>query len=152
MRNIAGSLVVSLVVALLVGLGAGAFLQASRTRGALTAVPPSPVVVGAQYEKKKQAVVLELYNPGFVPLHLVDQTVVFTPGPKSKEKGYALAAVPLNLTLPPRSSVRVTLSLKPGSQELQPGDVVAGTVSYSHPFSPDLYAVTHPFKLGEGKP
>ena len=151
MRNIAGSLVIALLVALLVGIGSGVFIQASRSRAALAAVPPSPVVLSATYQPEKKQVVFEVYNPGFLPLLLVDQSVVFTPGPESKEKAYALAAVPLNLTLPAQGTVRVTLALKPESEELKAGDVVAGTIAYTHPLSPDVYAVTHLFKYGEEK-
>lgn len=151
MKNFTTSLIVSLLVALAVGLGAGAFLEASRARAALEAVPPSPVVVSAEYKKEKKQLVLTLFNPGRMPLTLVDQSVVFRPGPKSKAKGYALAAVPLNLALPAGSSVRVTLALKAESPELQSGDVLAGTITYTHPLSPDLYAVTHLFTYGEGK-
>ncbi len=151
MRNIAGSLVISLVLALLVGLGAGAYIQASRSQAALVAVPPSPVVLSATYKPDKKQVVLEVHNPGYLPLLLVDQSVVFTPGPESKEKAYALAAVPLNLTLPAGQTARVTLALKPESEALKAGDVVAGTITYTHPLSPDLYAVTHLFKYGEEK-
>ncbi|HFB39290.1 MAG TPA: hypothetical protein ENJ76_02590, partial [Oceanithermus sp.] len=118
MRNIAGSLVISLVLALLVGLGAGAYIQASRSQAALVAVPPSPVVLSATYKPDKKQVVLEVHNPGYLPLLLVDQSVVFTPGPESKEKAYALAAVPLNLTLPAGQTARVTLALKPESEAL----------------------------------
>ncbi len=149
MRNIAGSLIIALLVSLLVGLGAGVYIQASRTRAALAAVPPSPVVLSATYQPEKKQVVFEVYNPGYLPLLLVDQSVVFTPGPESKEKAYALAAVPLNLTLPAQGTVRVTLALKPESEELKAGDVVAGTIAYTHPLSPDVYAVTHLFKYGE---
>jgi len=107
------------------------------------------VVLSAEYQREKKQVVFEVYNPGFVPLLLVDQSVVFTPGPESKEKAYALAAVPLNLSLPAQSSVKVTLALKPESEELKAGDVVAGTITYTNPLSPDLYAVTHLFKYGQ---
>jgi len=149
MKNVASTLIISMLLALFVGLGAGSYIQASRTKSALSLIPPSPVVISSQYEKEKSRIVLELANPGFVPLVLVDQSVVFTPGPESKEKAYALAAVPLNLSLPAQSSVRVTLALKPESEELKVGDVVAGTITYTHPLSPDLYAVTHLFRLGE---
>jgi len=148
MRNPAGSLIIALLVALLVGLGAGAYIQSSRVQAVLTSVPPSPVVLSADYQREKKQIVLEVYNPGFLPLLLVDQSVVFTPGPESKEKAYALAAVPLNLSLPAQTTVRVTLALKPESEDLKAGDVVAGTLTYTHPLSPDLYAVTHLFKVG----
>jgi len=149
MRNPAGSLIIALLVALVVGLGAGAYIQSSRAKALLSSIPPSPVVLSAEYQKEKKQVVFEVYNPGFLPLLLVDQSVVFTPGPESKEKAYALAAVPLNLSLPAQGTVRVTLALKPESEELKAGDVVAGTLTYTHPLSMDLYAVTHAFKFGD---
>ena len=148
MKNIAGTLIISMLLALFVGLGAGVYIQSSRTQAALTSVPPSPIVVSASYEREKHQVVFEVVNPGYLPLLLVDQSIVFTPGPESKEKAYALAAVPINLTLPAQGSVKVTMALKPETEELKVGDAVAGTITYTHPLSPDLYAVTHLFKVG----
>ncbi len=152
MKNVVGSIVLTAIVAVIVGLGAGIYIEASRARAALEAVPASPIVVSANYIKEKNEVVFELFNPGVQPLTLVDQTVVFTPGKESKEKAYALAAVPLGVALPGGTSVKVHLALKADSEKLKPGDVVAGTITYTHPLAAgDVYSVTHLFKLEEGK-
>ena len=148
MKNLVGTLIISLLLALFVGLGAGVYIQSSRTQAVLASIPASPIVVSAVYEPEKTQVVFELYNPGVLPIQLVDHSVVFKPGPESGEEAYALAAVPIGISIPGQTSVKVTLALKPGSEELKVGDVVAGTITYTHPLSTDIYAVTHIFKLG----
>jgi len=146
-KNPVSSLILTAVVALIVGLGAGAYLGASRAYAALKEVPASPIVRSAEYDKAKNELVFELFNPGVLPLTLVDESVVFTPGAKSTEKGYALAAVPLDVALPGGAALKVQLALKADSEELKPGDVVAGTITYTHPLSKDVYSVTHLFKM-----
>jgi len=154
--NVTSVLVWTLVIALLLGFAAGSFSAASRARAAVTAaealaagIPPSPVVTAARYDKAEQALVLRVFNPGLVPLQLVDQSLVFKPGAASEEKAYALAAIPLGLEVAPLAELEVRLKLKPESEDLAVGDVLAATVSYTHPFSKDFYTLTHVFEVNQ---
>jgi len=152
--NAASVLVWTLVLALLLGFAVGSFSAASRARAAVKAaeelaagIPPSPVVTAARYDKANRSLVLRVLNPGLVPLQLVNQSLVFKPGAQSEEAAYALAALPLGLEVGPLSELEVRLKLKPESRELAAGDVLAATVTYTHPFSKDLYALTHVFEV-----
>lgn len=152
--NVTSVLVWTLVLALLLGFAAGSFSAASRARAAVSAaealaagIPPSPVVTAARYDKAEQALVLRIFNPGLVPLRLVDQSLVFKPGAASEQEAYALAAIPLGVEVAPLAELELRLKLKPESEALAVGDVLAATVSYTHPFSKDLYALTHVFEV-----
>ncbi|WP_457630591.1 hypothetical protein [Oceanithermus sp.] len=154
--NVQAVVIWTLVIALLLGFAIGGFSAASRARAAVTAaetlaagIPPSPVVTSARYDKAGDQLVLRVFNPGLVPVRLIDQSIVFKPGAASEQEAYALAAVPLGVEVAPLSIVEVELKLKPESKKLQPGDVVAASVSYTHPYSKDLYVLTHVFSVTE---
>jgi hypothetical protein len=155
--NVTTVLVTTLAVALILGFAAGSFSAGSRARAAVEAartlaegIPPSPVVTAARYDKENRSLVLRVLNPGLVPLRLVDQSLVFQPGAASQQAAYALAALPLGVEVPALSELEVRLNLKPESEALAVGDVLAATVSYTHPFSKDLYALTHVFEVTPG--
>ncbi|WP_457637735.1 hypothetical protein [Oceanithermus sp.] len=146
----------TLVIALLLGFAIGSFSAMSRARAAVTTaealaagIPPSPVVTSARYDKANDQLVLRVLNPGLVPVKLIDQSLVFKPGAASQQEAYALTAIPLGVEIAPLSEVEVELKLKPESKKLEVGDVVAASVSYTHPFSKDLYVLTHVFKVTE---
>jgi len=146
----------TLVIALLLGFAIGSFSAASRARAAVTAaetlatgIPPSPVVTSARYDKANDQLVLKVFNPGLVPVKLIDQSIVFKPGAASEQEAYALAAVPLGVEVAPLSVVEVDLKLKPEAKKLEVGDVLAASVSYTHPYSNDFYMLTHVFKVNE---
>jgi len=133
----------TLVIALLLGFAIGSFSAASRARAAVTAaealaagIPPSPVVTAARYDKANDQLVLRVLNPGLVPVKLIDQSLIFKPGAASEQEAYALTAIPLGIEIAPLSAVEVQLKLKPEAKKLEVGDVLAASVSYTHPFSP----------------
>ncbi len=131
------------VVGLVLGYGTGAFFAFERASVLVQNTPASPVIVGSLYDKEQHALVYLVSNPGGVPLQVVRHSLVFTPGEGSEEAGYQLIDVPTDVTLAPFSVAQVVIQLKTGTEQLQPGDVVAVTLDYTHPFSPDLYSVLH---------
>ncbi len=152
--NVQTMVIWTLVVALLLGFALGSFSAASRARQAVATaealaqgIPPSPVVTAARYDKEARALVLRVFNPGLVPVVLVDQSLVFKPGSESEETAYALAALPLGVEVAPLSELEVRVKLKPESQELAVGDVLAASIGYTHPYSRDLYMLTHAFTV-----
>ncbi len=145
-------LITVLVIALagmLVGGGAGSYLTYNRVMKAVGSIPASPIVVQAKYNKEKHRMDYSILNPGTVPLTVVEKSIVFTPGEKSKEKEYVLADIPTQVTLPPGAVTIVSFELKPETEKLQLGDVVVVTFVYKHPLSKDLYTVVHPFTYGD---
>ncbi|HID16191.1 MAG TPA: hypothetical protein EYP16_05260 [Candidatus Atribacteria bacterium] len=152
--NAVAVLISTLVVALLLGFAVGSFSASSRARVALHAaealasgIPPSPVVTAARYDRDAGELVLRVFNPGLVPVKLIEQSLVFKPSTASKETAYALAATPLGLDLAPLTQIEAHLMLKPGSEELVVGDAISATVAYAHPYSNDLYTLTHLFTV-----
>ena len=131
------------LVGLAVGYGAGGFLTYNRVMETVSNIPASPIVLGSHYDKEAHAVVYMVSNPGSLPLQIVQHSLVFTPGEQSEVPAYVLTDVPSNITLPPFSTVAVALDLKENTAALEVGDVVAATINYTHPLSPDLYAVVH---------
>ncbi len=150
MKKPVGLILIIALAGLLVGGGAGNYLGFYRAMGLIGKLPASPIVLNAVYNEKHNSIVYSIYNPGTVPLEMVEGSFVFTPGKKSTQGEYILSHIPLGVTLKPSSVTLVEMRLKEGSQKLQLGDVVVGTLSYTHPFSPDVYAVIHPFTY-EGK-
>ncbi|WP_457628592.1 hypothetical protein [Oceanithermus sp.] len=146
----------TLVIALALGFALGSYSAASRARAAIATaealaagIPPSPVVTSARYDKANDALVLKILNPGLVPVQLIDQSLVFKPGAASEQEAYALAAIPLGVEVPPLAELEVQIKLKPESKKLAAGDVLAASVTYAHPYSNDLYMLTHVFKVTE---
>jgi len=146
----------TLLLALALGFAVGSYSAASRARAAIATaealaagIPPSPVVTAARYDKANSALVLRILNPGLVPVQLIDQSLVFKPGAASAQEAYALTALPLGVEIAPLSELEVQIKLKPESEDLAVGDVLAASVSYTHPYSGDLYVLTHVFKVNE---
>ncbi|NPA30379.1 MAG: hypothetical protein GXO37_00080 [Chloroflexi bacterium] len=131
------------VLGLLLGYVVGSFFAFQRGTLLIRTTPASPIVVGAFYDREDHALVYLVSNPGAVPLKVVGHSLIFTPGEESQEPAYRLVDIPSDVDLPPFQVVQVVLDLKAGSQELLPGDVLAVTLNYTHPYSPDLYAVAH---------
>ncbi len=131
------------VIGLVLGYLVGGFFAFQRATVLIRTTPASPIVVGAFYDRENHALVYLVSNPGAVPLKVVGHSLVFTPGEASEEPAYRLVDIPADVDLPPFRVVQVVLDLKAGSQELLPGDVLAVTLNYTHPFSPDIYAVAH---------
>ncbi len=142
MRKTVTFLLIALV-GLIVGYGTGGFLTYHRVMDTVSEIPASPIVLSSHYDKDSHAVVYMVSNPGPVALQVVRHSLIFTPGTESEEPAYVLTDVPSDITLPPFTTVAVALSLKPETAPLEIGDVVAATINYRHPLSPDLYAVIH---------
>ncbi len=150
MKRPAGILILISIIALILGWGIGSFFTQRTVAKVVASIPASPIVVDAHYNREKHSITYSILNPGGVPLTIVDESFVFTPGKNSKEKAYIVSHVPIHAVLPPGVVTRVELKLKAGTEKLQLGDAVLATFTYVHPLSPDLYTVAHPFKLGIG--
>ena len=136
-------MIILAVLGLLLGYGIGSFFAFQRSTLLIRTTPASPIVVGAFYDREQDALVYLVSNPGAVPLKIVGHSLVFTPGDESDEPGYRLMDIPSDVDLLPFQVVEVVLDLKADSDDLLPGDVVAVTLNYTHPYSPDVYAVAH---------
>ena len=150
MRKPAGILILIAIIALVLGWGIGSFFTQRTVAKVVASIPASPIVVDAKYNREKHSITYSILNPGGLPLTIVDESFVFTPGKNSKEKAYIVSHAPIHAVLPPGVVTRVELKLKAGTEKLQIGDAVLATFTYVHPLSPDLYTVAHPFKLGIG--
>ncbi len=145
------SAIAIVLMGLIVGAGAGSYLTYNNVMRKVGSIPASPIVLQAKYDREKHRLDYSILNPGTVPLKIVEKAFVFTPGKESKEKGYVVADIPANIVLPPGSVAVVSVDLKKGTQELQVGDVVVTTFTYTHELSKDLYTVVHPFTMEPGK-
>ena len=134
------------VVGVLIGYITGSFVTRTYTLKRIAEVPASPVVVSSIYDSSQHAILVGLHNPGFVPIHLVNYSLVFTPGQYTTEGGYVLAPVNLNTILPPQETIILTLSLKEHTQALAMGDVVTGTIVYTYEGLPEVYQLIHTFE------
>ncbi len=131
------------LVGLVLGYAAGGYLAFQRASTAFQTVPASPIIVGSSYDKEAHQLVYLVFNPGAVPLNVVRHSLVFTPGEQTQEAAYRLMNVPTQVPLPPFTVAQVVLNLKAETEALQPGDVIGVTLHYTHPYSPDEYAVFH---------
>ncbi len=136
------------VLGLFIGFGAGGYLTANRVITAMEQIPASPIVLDTVYEKEANQLALSLFNPGPVPLRLQNYTVTFTPGSETKEAAYVISEIPIDLTLPPFEVVTVLANLKEHTETLAVGDLVTLSIFYTHPLSPDVYSIIHPYMQG----
>jgi len=150
MRKPASVFILVSIAMLLLGWGIGEFFAMRSVAKVVSAIPASPIVVDAKYNKDKHSITYSILNPGGTPLTIVDESFVFTPGSKSSQEGYIVSHVPVHVVLPPGVVTKVELKLKAGTEKLKIGDAVLATFTYVHPLSSDLYTVAHPFKMGVG--
>ncbi len=136
------------VLGLLIGFGAGGYLTANRVITAMEQIPASPIVLNAVYEKEHNQLALSVFNPGPVPLHLESYSITFTPGTESKEAAYIVSEIPIQLDIPPFDVITVFVNLKEQTEKLAVGDLVTVSIFYTHPLSPDVYSVIHPYTQG----
>ncbi len=148
MRKPAGILILVSLVALFLGWGIGEFFGTRSVERIVASIPASPIVVDAEYNRKNHSIVYSMLNPGGLPITIVNESFVFTPGKKSSEKEYVVSHIPVHVILPPGVITRVEMKLKSGTEKLKIGDAVWATFSYVHPLSPDIYTVAHPFTMG----
>jgi len=137
-----------LIIALLglfIGFSAGGYLTSHRVMRAVEQIPASPIVLDTVYDKEQGQLALSILNPGPLPLHLENHTVTFTPGSETDEAAYVVSNIPMDVTLPPFEMAIVVINLKEHTADLQVGDLVTVSIFYSHPLSPDVYSVLHPY-------
>lgn len=135
------------IIALTLGWVIGGFFTSTSVAKAIASIPASPIVVDAKYKKDQHTIEYSMLNPGGMPLTIVQESFVFTPGKETKEKSYIVSNVPVNVKLLPGVITKVELKLKPGTEKLHLGDVVLATFTYHHPLSEDIYTVVHPFTM-----
>ncbi len=136
------------LLGLFIGFGAGGYLTANRVATAMEQIPASPIVLDTTYDKEQNQLALSMFNPGPIPLRLESYTVTFTPGSETKEAAYVISEIPVQLTLPPFEVVTVSVNLKEHTEELAVGDLVTISIFYTHPLSPDVYSIIHPYTQG----
>jgi len=146
MGRILTTAVLTVVVGLLVGMGVGGFISYTTTKDYLKSVPGAPLVVGAGYDEDKNALVLDVYNSGGLPIAVSEGQLVFKP---KEGEGYAIASVPIRTTIPSTSIVRIEIKLKEQTV-VKEGDLISGTIVYAYPYIPQIYTAT--FKLTFGEP
>ncbi len=156
-RRVFTPAVILLMVAALsmvVGGAIGGFFTERTVAKVVASIPASPIVLDAQYDREKHSITYTIMNPGGLPLTIVEESFVFTPGKETKEKAYIVSHIPVHSVLAPGVATQVELKLKAGTEKLKLGDAVLATFTYVHPLSSDFYSVVHPFKMGvkgEGK-
>jgi hypothetical protein len=138
--------ILTVIVGLLVGMGVGGFITYTTTSKVVKSVPGAPIVVGAKYDKTRNALVLDVFNSGGLPITVADSGLVFKP---QKGEGYALANIPVNVVIPGGSIARIEIKLKENTQ-VKIGDILSGTLIYNYPYIPQVYTTT--FKLTVGHP
>ncbi len=151
MKKPASILVGITILALVLGWVIGGFFTSTNVSKVLASIPASPIVVDAKYNKTNHTIEYSMLNPGGTTLTIVQESFVFQPGKESKEKSYIVSNIPVNVKLLPGIVTKVELKLKEGTEALHFGDVVLATFTYTHPLSPDLYTVVHPFTMGQAK-
>ncbi|NPA15173.1 MAG: hypothetical protein GXO44_01335 [Deferribacteres bacterium] len=154
-RVLTPAVILLLVAALALVLGGaiGGFFTERTVAKVVASIPASPIVLDAQYNREKHSITYTIMNPGGLPLTIVEESFVFTPGKETKEKAYIVSHIPVHSVLAPGVATQVELKLKAGTEKLKLGDAVLATFTYVHPLSSDFYSVVHPFKMGvkEGK-
>ena len=151
MKKPASIIIIVTTVALLLGWNIGSFFAERSMAKKIAAIPGSPIVVDAKYDRAKHSINYSILNPGGTEVTIIEESFVFTPGKKSKEKAYVVSKVPTEVTLVPGEVTTTELKLKENTEELKIGDVVLVTFTYMHPLSSDIYTVVHSFKFGENK-
>ncbi len=137
-----------LIIALLglfIGFSAGGYLTTNRVMRAVEQIPASPLVLDTVYDKEQNQLALSILNPGPLPLRLQNHTITFTPGSETEEAAYVVSNIPMDVTIPPFEMAIVVINLKEHTADLQVGDLVTVSIFYTHPLSPDVYTVIHPY-------
>jgi hypothetical protein len=138
--------ILTVIVGLLVGMGVGGYITYTTTAKYVQSVPGAPIVVGAKYDEAKNAMVLDIFNSGGLPITVTGSGLVFKP---KNGNGYAIANIPVNVVIPGGTIARVEIKLKENT-EVNIGDILSGTIVYAYPYIPQVYSTT--FNLTVGKP
>jgi len=136
------------IVGILLGMGLGSFITYSSTANLIKSLPGAPIVVGAKYDQEQNALVVDVFNPGGLPIVVESTGLVFKP---KSGNGYALANLPANVVISGGSIARLVIKLKPESSgKVQLGDIISATLVYHYPYIPQVY--TTAFSLTVGQP
>ncbi len=138
------------ILGLFVGAGAGGYITYNRVMRTVQNIPASPIVVGAEYDRDNNRLVFSVLNPGTLPLSLDNYSIAFTPGESTQQQAYFISNIPLGITINPMEVAVVYINLKEQALPLEIGDIVTTTIFYTHPLSPDVYSVVHPFVYERG--
>ena len=138
------------ILGLFVGAGTGGYITYNRLIRTVQNIPASPIVVGAEYDKDNNRLVFSVLNPGTLPLSLDNYSIAFTPGRETEQEAYFISSIPLGVTIDPFQVAVVYINLKEQALPLEIGDIVTTTIFYTHPLSPDVYSVVHPFVYERG--
>ncbi len=145
MRRTLTTAILVTVLGVLVGMGIGGFVTYQSVKGYVQSVPGSPIVVGAKYDSGKNALVLTVFNPGGLPLTVINGDLIFKP---KNGNGYALANIPLNTVIPGGSIVQLVIKLKNNSV-VKEGDILRGGFTYKYPYIGQIYYTNYPLTVGK---
>ncbi len=144
MRNLLTTAVLITVVGVLVGMGLGGFITYRSVQAYLDSVPGAPVVVGAEYSKEKNALILTVFNPGGLPITVVGGSLVFKP---KNGEGYSLTNLPVEAVIPPQKAVSLVINLQ--ERTAAEGDLIEGGFTYRYPYIGQLYYTSYPLTVGK---
>lgn len=135
------------IVGLLLGMGIGGFVTYTSAVQTVKSIPGAPIVVGAKYDRKQNALVLDVFNTGGLPIYVETTGLVFKP---KNGNGYALANLPANVKIEGGSIARLVIKLKSESLgKVQIGDLISGTLVYHYPYIPQVYTTTYTLTVGK---
>ncbi len=149
MKRISMVLVMVALLSLFLGWETGNFFTGRSFQRLISTIPASPIVTEVKYEKQKHTLIYSLFNPGGVPISVIEENFVFKPGKNTTQQSYVVSNIPLHVIIPPSGKASVNLKLKAGTPKLALGDVVLATFTYTHPLSKDLYTVGHIFTMNK---
>ena len=109
-------------------------------------IAPSPVITYSQYSETKKQLMLDIKNPGGMPILLLSKTLVMKPADTKKEPVVLMSSIPLNVVIPPYSNISLNLNVDKLENWFSIGDILETTLTYSLPISNDIYAIIHKFK------
>jgi hypothetical protein len=135
------------IVGVLLGMGIGGFVSYSTVSKTVKSIPGAPLVVGAKYDKDQNALILDIFNPGGLPIYVETTALVFKP---KQGNGYQLANIPANVKIDGGTIARLVLRLRQESKgNVQIGDVLTGTIVYHYPYIPQIYTTTYSLTVGK---
>ena len=135
------------IVGVLLGMGIGGFVTYTSVVQTVKSIPGAPIVVGAKYDSDQNALVLDLFNPGGLPIYVETTGLVFKP---KNGQGYQLANLPANVKVEGGSIARLVITLKETSKgKVEIGDIISGTLVYHYPYIPQVYTTTYSFTVGK---
>jgi hypothetical protein len=100
-------LIVLPIIMVVIGLFAGFYFGIYKTSVAVAGceiqkalIAPSPVIEKSVYDEKNHTLKLTVANPGYMPITLLNKTLVLQPADVKKQPVLLMSSLPLGLTLP----------------------------------------------------